>query len=138
MKNAALAVVAFVATTIFSIAAARGFGGIEVIITYYHPVVWQTDDDPSTASCGPLKDAPLMPSDRIVALSRDLFFDKNGSKRCGERVAIILDGEIIWGVVWDTMNSRFIRRVDIMYSPGSRPKWGITKGRLFSMDELGG
>lgn len=138
MRVAALAVVAFIAATLFQIGVASGFGGVEVIITYYHPVVWQTDSDPSTASCGPIDEAPLMLGDKIVALSRDLFFDKNGSKRCGERVAVITEHGIIWGIVWDTMNSRFIRRVDVMYRPGFRPKWGITRGRLFSLGELGG
>ena len=105
---------------------------VPVVVTYYHPVPWQTDSRPWEASCGRLSDAP----GQVVALSRDLFFREDGSKRCGEKVFIRLEsGEVIFGVVWDTMNARFKRRVDVLYPPGNRPTWGKTKGLLFWEDE---
>ena len=120
---------------IFSYSVAQ-FGGVEVVVTYYHPVWWQTDDTPFLASCGPLDEAPKWQGERIVALSRDLFF-KDGHKRCGEHVVLVLKGHgVIHGVVWDTMNSRFRRYVDVMYEPFERPKWGITRGLLFGWSEF--
>ncbi len=112
------------------------FYGVNVTITYYHPVYWQTDSTPELASCGWIKDAKPWPGEKLVALSRDLFY-RNGHKRCSEHVIIILDGgSVMHGYVYDTMNVRFKQRVDIMYPVGEKPGWGMTGGRLYSWWEL--
>jgi len=104
---------------------------VSIIATYYHAVPWQTDSRPWEASCGRLADAP----GPVIALSRDLFFRENGSKRCGEWVMVRLNtGHVIVGVVWDTMARRFRRRVDILVPNGVRPEWGKQEGVLFWLD----
>ena len=104
---------------------------VPVTVTYYNPVPWQTDADPMVAACGPVEAAPLRTGEYAVALSRDLF----SRKLCGQRVLIRLaSGDIVWGVVWDTMHWRFVRYVDILMPPGKRWVHGKAKGTLFWWD----
>jgi len=121
-----------------SSALACTFGGVQIFVTYYHAVPWQTDDTPEIASCGPLAEAPLLEGERIIAVSRDLFFDESGHKRCGEHVIVFTKHGLIYGVIWDTMNGRFLGRVDVLYKNGERPTWGVTSGKLYCAEELGG
>jgi len=79
-------------------------------ITFYNPVVWQTDATPQVSSCGPNLE-------KQVALSRDIFFNDQGEKHlCGTKVDIITEDGVIFKdyVVNDTMNPRFENTVDIM------------------------
>lgn len=106
-----------------------------ITATYYWAVPSQTDDTPHIASCGPLTEAGAREGWHIVALSRDLFFREDGSKRCGERVFVKLEtGDTIWGIVWDTMAPRFTLRVDILVATGYRPAWGKAYGILEFID----
>ena len=92
--------------------------GAHVRITFYQPVPGQTDDDPGTASCG----RNLTPW-KQVAVSRDLFYRPDGTKRCGERVTVVLEHPVrvhgklvrrVDGMIWDTMNKRFHKTVDVL------------------------
>ena len=105
---------------------------IPVFVTYYQPVPWQTDATPHIASCGPIADAKPWPGERLVALSRDLFYYADGRKKCGLHVKVLLEnGVMIHGYVWDTMNARFKARVDVLYPKGEAPAWGAAWGKLF-------
>ena len=98
-------------------------------VSAYNAVPRQTDDDPSTASCG-----TTIPG--TVALSRDLFFDSDGHKfRCGQVVSILTDrGELFSNLtVWDTTHSRFSLTADILWpnnNEGEAYEFGITGGWL--------
>lgn len=77
-------------------------------VSAYNAVSWQTNGDPGMSACGPTRP-------HQIALSQDLFFRKNGSNRCGEHVEIALgDGQVIHGVVWDTMNPRYHMAADVL------------------------
>jgi len=68
-------------------------------ISFYNPVVWQTDGDPSVSSCGPNVT-------NQIAVSQDLFFDDNGVKHlCGKTVTIVTHDGMVFDnyVIWDTI-----------------------------------
>lgn len=98
-------------------------------VSAYNAVPRQTDDDPSTSSCG-----PTIP--KTVALSRDLFFDSDGHKfRCGQVVSVLTDrGELFSNLtVWDTTHSRFSLTADILWPNNNEEEayeFGITGGWL--------
>lgn len=95
-------------------------------ISAYNAVPSQTEGNPNVSSCG-----PNQPSQ--VAVSRDLFFDENGTKHlCGTTGTIVTyRGEIFDVVIWDTMNPRFTESADIlMTSIDSARQFGITSGFL--------
>lgn len=83
-------------------------------LTAYNPVPRQTDSDPETSSCGPTRPDQL-------ALSRDLFFDPNGSKHlCGAKVRVLIVNpqtdtveQVEERIVWDTMHRRYEATGDI-------------------------
>jgi len=78
-------------------------------VSAYNAVSWQTDSNPNVSACG-----PNLPQGQI-ALSQNLFFKPNGGNRCGQHVIIHLsNGQVIKGVVWDTMNSRYYNAADIL------------------------
>ncbi len=113
---------------------AIAFAQTPVTVTYYNPVPWQTDSTPDVAACGPLAEAPRWPGEYLLALSRDLF----SRDLCGQHVLIRLDnGEVVFGVVWDTMHPRFERYVDILMPTGKRWVYGKATGKLF-LDWNGG
>jgi len=102
-----------------------------VTVTYYNPVPTQTDGDPLVAACGPLADLSLWTNELPVALSRDLF----SRELCGQRVLIRLeDGDVVFGVVWDTMHPRFRHYVDLLMPVGERWEKGKISGVLFFWD----
>jgi len=100
---------------------------VPVTVTYYHAVPGQTDADPDVAACGPIAQAPVGEGDIMVALSRDLF----SRELCGQLVLVRVKGEVVWGVVWDTMHPRFVRYVDLLMPAGVRWEHGKAKGELF-------
>lgn len=107
---------------------------IPVTVTYCHAVPGQTDSQPFIASCGPLAAVQKPKGWYIVALSRDLFFDRRGHKRCGEYVWVEVGGESFIGIVWDTMAARFTRAVDVLYPVGKRAPWGKAQGTIEFID----
>lgn len=100
-------------------------------VSFYNAVPWQTDGDPNVSSCG-----PNIPNQ--IAVSRDLFFDENGSKHlCGVTVTVITDrGEEFRDyTIWDTMNARYTNTADILIdSVDEAMVLGITTGRLLFYD----
>lgn len=102
-------------------------------LTAYNPVPSQTDRDPSTASCGPLRPDTL-------ALSQDLFLDHAGRKGlCGKKALVVATdqhGHVVSvevKTIWDAMNRRYLRSADILI-PTPNPKqalaWGVKRGGL--------
>ncbi|ABJ91483.1 hypothetical protein YS40_089 [Thermus phage phiYS40] len=102
-------------------------------LSFYNLVPQQTDDDPYVASCGPIERV----KETIIALSQDLFFDKNRKKHlCGKKVKIISDLGIFEGIVYDTMNSRYIKSADIVVDTYEKAiKLGISKNAILIVYE---
>lgn len=96
----------------------------EVTITKYHPVKSQTDDTPlQTADLSKISMAKLYRGKiKWVAVSRDLLKEYG----YGSKIRISTGDPDIDGVyeVHDTMNPRFMARVDIL----SHPKHALGKG----------
>lgn len=98
-------------------------------VSAYNAIPRQTDNDPSTSSCG-----TTLPN--TVALSQDLFFDGEGHKfRCGQVVSVLTDrGEMFLNLtVWDTTHSRFSSTADILWPTNNEEEaheFGITGGWL--------
>ncbi len=113
------------------------FGDIQVYklerLSFYNLTRNQTDDTPDIASCGPIKRV----KETIVALSQDLFFDKNRRKYlCGKKAKIISDLGIFEGVVYDTMNARYKRSADIVVDTYDEAiKLGISKNAILIVYE---
>lgn len=99
-------------------------GPREVTITKYHPVASQTDDTPlQTADLSKISMAKLYRGKiKWVAVSRDLLKEYG----YGSKIRISTGDPDIDGVyeVHDTMNPRFMARVDIL----SHPKHALGKG----------
>ena len=96
----------------------------EVTVTKYHPVVNQTDNTPlQTADLSKISMAKLYRGKiKWVAVSRDLLKEYG----YGSKIRISTGDPDIDGVyeVHDTMNPRFVSRVDIL----SHPKHSLGKG----------
>lgn len=87
------------------------------IVTVYHPVKSQTDDNPLITADGSKIDLKKLKRKEIrwCAISKDLLwmFPKNKPKR------IYIEGMGVYEVR-DTMNERFDHRVDILQHPSDK------------------
>ena len=100
---------------------------VQVAVTYYQALAGQTDRDPHLSACG-----PTLPPWRQIALSRDLFHDQRGVRRCGQRARLVFSsGRSLNVVVNDTMHSRFRSRADVLV-PVSAParSFGVDRATL--------
>lgn len=102
-------------------------------LSFYNLVSEQTDNTPDIASCGPIKKV----KETIIAISQDLFFDKNRRKYlCGKKAKIISDLGIFEGVIYDTMNARYKRSADIVVDTYDEAiKLGISKNAILIVYE---
>mgnify|MGYP000170553376 CR=1 FL=1 len=111
-------------------------------LTAYNPVSWQTDDDPDTASCGPIRPDGL-------ALSRDLFFDATGHKHlCGAKVMLLVinpDTDKVEAleerVIWDTMHTRYEDTGDVFLDTLDEAlafDFGVKQGVVVFLDDTEG
>ena len=94
----------------------------DVTITMYNAVEGQTDDTPNQTADGTIIDPKSASEYRYVALSRDLIARWGGPFNYGDYVMIKgTDGYDGVYQVKDTMSPKFINRVDILRTGGS--KW---------------
>ena len=93
----------------------------DVTITMYNPLSSQTDDTPNQTADGTIIDPTRASGYRYVALSRDLIARWGGPFEYGDYV-MIKGTEGYDGIyqVRDTMASKFINRVDILRTEGSK------------------
>ena len=93
----------------------------DVTITMYNPLEGQTDDTPNQTADGTIIDPKRASEYRYVALSRDLIARWGGPFNYGDYVIIKgTDGYDGIYQVRDTMASKFINRVDILRTEGSK------------------
>ena len=115
--------------------------GIKVDVTMYQPNTIQCDDTPNITADGTRIKPWKATEYRYVALSRDLLARWGGPFDYGDY--IIIEGTGKWDGVYqvrDTMNKRFVNRIDILESPGVRPykfdKASIVKTDLLVNNEI--
>ena len=93
----------------------------DVVVTMYNPLSSQTDDTPNQTADGTIIDPKRASEYRYVALSRDLIARWGGPFEYGDYV--IIKGTIGYDGIYqvrDTMASKFINRVDILRTEGSK------------------
>ncbi len=94
----------------------------DVTVTMYNPAVGQTDSTPNETADGTVINPNRASEYRYVALSRDLIARWGGPFNYGDYVMIKgTDGYDGVYQVKDTMSPKFINRVDILRTGGS--KW---------------
>ena len=93
----------------------------QVTVTMYHPVSRQTDDTPNITADGSVIRINNASEYRYVAVARNMLIRNKGFLNFGDY--IWLDAGKKSGVyqVRDVMNKRFLNRVDILETPGTRP-----------------
>ena len=111
----------------------------DVTITMYNAVEGQTDDTPNQTADGTIIDPKRASEYRYVALSRDLIARWGGPFNYGDYVMIKgTDGYDGVYQVKDTMSPKFINRVDILRTGGS--KWfkfdNVVLYRYFKYDQV--
>ena len=96
----------------------------EVTATMYRPTIYETDSSPNITADGTKINISKAGSYRYIALSRNLLSRWGGPFNYGDY--IIVEGtnngehDGIWQVR-DTMNPRFIDRIDFLCDPGTKP-----------------
>ena len=108
-----------------------------VTVTMYNPLVGQTDSTPNQTADGTIIDPKRATEYRYIALSRDLIARWGGPFNYGDYVMLKgTDGYDGIYQVRDTMASKFINRVDILLTEGSKQFRfeNITLYRYFKYD----
>ena len=96
--------------------------GLDVTVTMYHPVKHQTDRTPNILADGTKITIHKASEYRYVAVSRNLLKRWGGWLDYGDFIVLKgTDGKDGVYQVKDTMNKRFVNRIDILESPGTKP-----------------
>ena len=108
--------------------------GMEVTVTMYHPVSSQTDSTPNILADGTRIRVHKASEYRFIAVSRNLLKQHGGFLEYGDFIVLSGTGHKD-GVyqVKDTMNKRFVNRVDILESPGTKP-YKIDTAKIMKTD----
>ena len=110
--------------------------GMNVTVTMYQPVRYQTDSTPNILADGTRIRVHKASDYKFIAVSRNLLKRFGGWLDYGDFV-LLMGTHNKDGVyqVRDTMNKRFVNRIDILESPGVKPykyeKAKIVKTELF-------
>ena len=96
--------------------------GLDVTVTMYHPTRGQTDSTPNILADGTKIKIHQASEYKYVAVSRNLLKRWGGWLDYGDFLVLTgTDGKDGVYQVKDTMNARFVNRVDILESPGTKP-----------------
>ena len=96
--------------------------GMDVTVTMYHPVSRQTDSTPDILADGTRIRVHKASEYRFIAVSRNLLKRWGGWLDYGDFVFLRgTDGKDGVYQVRDSMNKRFVNRIDILESPGTKP-----------------
>ena len=97
--------------------------GMNVTVTMYEPVRYQTDSTPNILADGTRIRVHKASEYRFIAVSRNLLKRHGGFLDYGDFILLKGTNQKKDGVyqVRDTMNKRFVNRIDILESPGVRP-----------------
>ena len=96
--------------------------GMKVTVTMYEPVSYQTDSTPDILADGTRIRVHKASEYRFIAVSRNLLKQHGGFVEYGDFIVLKgTDGKDGVYQVKDTMNKRFVNRIDILESPGTKP-----------------
>ena len=110
--------------------------GMIVTVTMYEPVSYQTDSTPNILADGTRIRVHKASEYRFIAVSRNLLKRHGGWLDYGDFV--ILKGTNHKDGVYqvrDTMNKRFVNRIDILESPGVQP-YMFSEAKIVKTDLL--
>ena len=112
--------------------------GMEVTVTMYHPVSYQTDSTPNILADGTRIRVNKASEYRFIAVSRNLLTRYGGWLDYGDFIYLRgTDGKDGMYQVRDTMNPRFVNRIAILESPGTKPyKFDVAEIAKFPMGDL--
>ena len=108
--------------------------GMKVTVTMYEPVSYQTDSTPDILADGTRIRTHIASEYKFIAVSRNLLKRWGGWLDYGD--FILLKGTDSKDGVYqvrDTMNPRFVNRVDILESPGV-PPYKYEKAKILKTD----
>jgi 3D (Asp-Asp-Asp) domain-containing protein len=107
-----------------------------VTVTMYQPVRYQTDSTPNILADGTRIKTEQASNYKFIAVSRNLLKRWGGSLEFGD-VVILIGTDHKDGIyqVRDTMNARFVNRIDILESPGVKP-YKFNKAKIIKTDIL--
>jgi|TARA_R100000315_G_C5174984_1_gene101171 3D (Asp-Asp-Asp) domain-containing protein len=96
--------------------------GMHVTVTMYHPVREQTDSTPNILADGTRIRTQEASNYKFIAVSRNLLKRWGGWLDYGDFVLLkgTKDKDGVYQVR-DAMNARFVNRIDILESPGTKP-----------------
>ena len=111
--------------------------GLDVVVTMYHPTRGQTDSTPNILADGTKITIHKASEYRYVAVSRNLLKRWGGWLDYGDFIVLKgTDGKDGVYQVKDTMNKRFVNRIDILESPGVKPyKYTSAKIKKANLNE---
>ena len=96
--------------------------GLDVTVTMYHPIRHQTDSTPDILADGTQIKIHQASEYKYIAVSRNLLKRWGGWLDYGDFIVLTgTDGKDGVYQVKDTMNKRFVNRIDILESPGVKP-----------------
>jgi 3D (Asp-Asp-Asp) domain-containing protein len=96
--------------------------GLDVTVTMYHPTTEQTDSTPDVLADGTRIRVHSASDYKFVAVSRNLLKKHGGWLDYGDFILLRgTSGKDGVYQVKDTMNRRFVNRIDILESPGTEP-----------------
>ena len=108
--------------------------GMQVTVTMYHPVARQTDSTPNILADGTRIRVHKASDYKFIAVSRNLLKRYGGWLDFGDFVFVngtsVKDGVY---QVRDVMNKRFVNRIDILESPGTKP-YKFVEAKLHKTD----
>ena len=110
--------------------------GMNVTVTMYQPLRWQTDSTPNILADGTRIKTEQASNYKFIAVSRNLLKRWGGWLDYGDFV--LLKGTNHKDGVYqvrDTMNKRFVNRIDILESPGVQP-YMFSEAKIVKTDLL--
>ena len=108
--------------------------GLDVVVTMYHPIKGQTDSTPDILADGTKITIHKASEYRYVAVSRNLLKRWGGWLDYGDFIVLKgTDGKDGVYQVKDTMNKRFVNRIDILETPGTKP-YKFTDAKILKAD----
>ena len=110
--------------------------GMNVTVTMYQPVRYQTDSTPNILADGTRIKTEQASNYKFIAVSRNLLKRWGGWLEFGD-VVILIGTDHKDGIyqVRDTMNARFVNYIDILESPGVKP-YKFNKAKIIKTDIL--
>lgn len=112
--------------------------GIEVDVTMYHPISRQTDSTPNILADGTRIRVQRASEYKFIAVSRNLLKRWGGWLDYGDFVLLKGTNGHKDGVyqVRDTMNKRFVNRIDVLETPGKKP-YKYANAEIYKLSDMG-